>query len=51
MTNHLELEVLDFSEIEQLEESIAPVMMLLAAGTGGTCSGGKGSGCICVVPT
>ncbi len=46
---HLELEILDFSDIQQLEESIAPV--LLAPGVGGTCSGGAGSGCKCVVPS
>jgi hypothetical protein len=46
----MELEVVEFTDLEQLEESIAPIF-LLAADTGGTCSGGAGSGCICKVAT
>jgi hypothetical protein len=45
----LELEVVDFTDLEQLEESIAPVFLLSVA-VGGSCSGGAGSGCKCVVP-
>jgi hypothetical protein len=42
----LELEVVDFADLEQLEESIAPIF-LLAEAAGGVCSGGTGSGCTC----
>ena len=46
----LELEVVEFTDLEQLEEAIAPIF-LLAADAGGSCSGGGQSGCRCVVPT
>ena len=45
----LDLEVVDFADLEQLEESIAPIFLAVAA-VGGSCSGGTGSGCTCVVP-
>ena len=45
----MELEVVEFSDLQQLEESIAPIFLLTAA-AGGKCSGGSGSGCSCVVP-
>lgn len=45
----LDLEVVDFTDLEQLEESIAPIFLAVVA-VGGKCSGGAGSGCICTVP-
>ena len=44
-----ELEVVEFTDLEELEESIAPIF-LLAADAGGSCSGGGPSGCRGVVP-
>lgn len=43
----MDLEVVDFSDLEQLEESIAPIFLIPAAG--GKCgSGGQGPhGCSC----
>ena len=41
----MDLEVVDFSDLEQIEESIAPIFLIVP--TGGTCTGSSGSGCIC----
>ena len=46
----LDLEVVEFTDLEQLEEAIAPIF-LLGTDAGGKCSGGAGSGCQCIVPT
>lgn len=40
----LELEIVDFSDIEQLEEPIAPIF---AAAAGGVCSAVAAGGCKC----
>lgn len=42
-----DLEILDFSDVDQLEESIAPVFVAVfsAADSGGTC---KKYGCLCL---
>lgn len=45
----MEIEFVDFSDLQQLEESIAPIF-LLGAAVGGKCDGGAGSGCTCVTP-
>ena len=41
----MDLEIVDFSDLEQIEESIAPIFLIPAVG--GKCSGGTGSGCTC----
>ncbi len=41
----MDLEVIDFGDLQVLEEAIAPIFLIPPAG--GTCSGGAGSGCVC----
>jgi len=45
---NMDLEIIDFSDLQEIEESIAPIFLLPA--TGGKCSGSPGDGCICHVP-
>jgi hypothetical protein len=47
--DNLDLVAVDFSDLEQIEESIAPIFLVPAVG--GKCDGGPGSGCICMVGT
>lgn len=44
----MEIEIVDFSDLEQIEESIAPIFVIPAVG--GSCSGAAPSGCVCNVP-
>jgi hypothetical protein len=47
MKESLELETLDFSNLQLLEDSIAPIF-LVAAAAGGVCAaGGTAAGCKC----
>lgn len=42
----LDLDFVDFTDLERIEESIAPVFAMIRP-VGGACGGATGSGCTC----
>ena len=43
----LDLDFVDFSDIQELEEAIAPLFLIYVTKVGGSCTGASGSGCSC----